>query len=481
MRLENIPIIAAVMVAVTSFTCIFLHHRIVEKNDTSIESFLKKNYKQSSSPQYNDTSVESLHKKSHDQSSPLNHNLTPTKVWTFEGMQGEVIDPSVDRLRPWSTSFLPPSSCPIGGGPGIEDINGFKALEKIRIGVEKSQREITKAQESGNTQPRILCLVYTVEHRHVNLRAVADTWGRKCDGFIGISNVTDHSIGAVAIPHHGDEHYKNMWQKLRSTWKYAYDNFRDEYDYFYACGDDTYVVMDNFRTFLESETVQKLKNGFVDDFSKDSVAAKHTALMRPRPLLLGRPKWDNGRARVFYMYDNPNDWPIFNDPENVIWNVTGYDHFTSIQFMGKSTFPIGGPGYVLNRAALDIFVEKAIPRWRVKDRDPREDFFTGQFFEFYGVQTSDTRDEEGNERFRCNPAEGVVRTKKVMHPTNLEKIKDVFGIEHRDGIDSVSERTISFHLRYPPYYKPNAIDTTSWELIYRYHSILHNMCTRTEE
>ena len=148
--------------------------------------------------------------------------------------------------------------------------------------------------------------------------------------------------------------------------------------------------------------------------------------------------------------------------------------------MGKSTFPIGGPGYALNRAALELFVEKAIPKWRNESRDPREDFFTGMFFEFYGVQTSDTRDEEGNEMFRCNPAEGIVHKSRVMHPTNIHKIKEYFGIEHRhnNGIDSVSERTISFHLKYPTdndYYP--RIDTTSWELIYRYHAVLHNMCT----
>ena len=100
--------------------------------------------------------------------------------------------------------------------------------------------------------------------------------------------------------------------------------------------------------------------------------------------------------------------------------------------------------------------------------------------EFYGVQTSDTRDDEGNERFRTNPAEAICHKNAVMRPTNIGKLLEFFGVEHHHtGLDSVSDTTISFHLKYPTdndYYP--RVDTTSRELIYRYHALLHDLCPK---
>ena len=47
--------------------------------------------------------------------------------------------------------------------------------------------------------------------------------------------------------HEGPESYFNMWQKIRSMWAYAYDNYRNDYDFFHIGGDDMYVVVDNLR------------------------------------------------------------------------------------------------------------------------------------------------------------------------------------------------------------------------------------------
>ena len=72
-----------------------------------------------------------------------------------------------------------------------------------------------------------------------------ETWGPQCDGLFAASNVTDPSIGAVNLLHMGNETYGNMWQKIRSMLAYIYDHYL--IDYFYICGDDTYVIPDNLR------------------------------------------------------------------------------------------------------------------------------------------------------------------------------------------------------------------------------------------
>lgn len=63
---------------------------------------------------------------------------------------------------------------------------------------------------------RVLCMVYTHSNRHEQIRAIAETWGRRCDGFMAASNVTDPSLGAVNLWHEGPEVYDNMWLKVRS-------------------------------------------------------------------------------------------------------------------------------------------------------------------------------------------------------------------------------------------------------------------------
>ena len=44
------------------------------------------------------------------------------------------------------------------------------------------------------------------------------TWGRRCDGFLGFSNVTTSNLGLLRLDHVGPETYGNMHQKVRSIW-----------------------------------------------------------------------------------------------------------------------------------------------------------------------------------------------------------------------------------------------------------------------
>jgi hypothetical protein len=108
--------------------------------------------------------------------------------------------------------------------------------------------EISAGNASLRRETRILCLIYTCSTRHDRLEAIAETWGKKCTGFIAVSNQTDAKLGAVSVPHDGPEVYNNMWQKVRSMWKYVHEHFVDEFDFFYVCGDDNFVVNTHPRT-----------------------------------------------------------------------------------------------------------------------------------------------------------------------------------------------------------------------------------------
>ena len=123
-------------------------------------------------------------------------------------------------------------------GNGEEGSSGIKGLRKIKI------------MDRPLQPTRVLCIIYTHSRRHDVVRAVAETYGQRCDGFLAASNETDQSIGAFNIPHTGEEAYKNMWQKVRSIWKFVYENYVDDFDFFHLGGDNMFVIPENLRYAL---------------------------------------------------------------------------------------------------------------------------------------------------------------------------------------------------------------------------------------
>jgi hypothetical protein len=64
---------------------------------------------------------------------------------------------------------------------------------------------------AGKKQPKILCMVYTMEEQHhTSIRAIRETWGGGCDGFLAFSTKDDPRIPAISLEHDGPEEYNNM-------------------------------------------------------------------------------------------------------------------------------------------------------------------------------------------------------------------------------------------------------------------------------
>ena len=41
-------------------------------------------------------------------------------------------------------------------------------------------------------------------------------------GFVAFSTASEPSLNAISIPHDGKEEYMNMWQKVRSIWRFVH-------------------------------------------------------------------------------------------------------------------------------------------------------------------------------------------------------------------------------------------------------------------
>ena len=60
----------------------------------------------------------------------------------------------------------------------------------------------------------------------------------------------DDRLGTVALPGIEDGHGK-MWPKTQKAFKDIWEHHRDDADWFFRADDDSYVNMNNLRTFLK--------------------------------------------------------------------------------------------------------------------------------------------------------------------------------------------------------------------------------------
>ncbi|GFH56335.1 hypothetical protein CTEN210_12811 [Chaetoceros tenuissimus] len=353
-----------------------------------------------------------------------------------------IVDPSIQRLGP--PPHFPNMNlkiCHSAEHPNsnfIESEGGHQVLQKIKRGIQKSQQILN----SNTKRPKVLCMIYTVDtpSNTRNLKAIAQTWGRKCDGFIASSNVMNHSLGSVHLTHEGDETYGNIWAKIISTWMYAYRNYIQEFDYFYICGDDTYVAMENLYAFLMSDDVTRLQEGYRDAIYDATIGESsiYTHEMRPRPLLLAAPM----------MYKRK---PVIS----------------------------GGTGYILNRAALNLFGRNIMnPREAqyTNVTSSMEDVFMGQFFLRHGVSVSVTNDfaNGGGRRFAgtADNSFSYTPTSDSSKPVMLQRR---YGLPLVYGPDTASEQQIAFHLK-DDWKRMQKFGFHVSDLMYRYHAVLYDLC-----
>ena len=190
-------------------------------------------------------------------------------------------------------------------------------------------------------------------------------------------------------------------------WKYIYDNYLDDYDYFVMGGTDYYVIVENLRAYLESEAI---------------------ATANPKvPLYLGRRFAEEGDV--------------------------------------ERQFNSGGPSYILNKKALSLFVTNIEDKaCRPNLRGSYEDVMIATCLKLMSngeVLPYDTRDSEQRERF--HPFTPGLMVDQPVGDANTLKQQDrkkqdwfvayssVWGL--KGGRDTHSPYSISWHYTTPPVLK----------------------------
>ncbi|CAD7086041.1 unnamed protein product [Hermetia illucens] len=102
---------------------------------------------------------------------------------------------------------------------------------------------------------RILCWVMTAPANHQKkAKAVKETWGKRCDIFLLMSSAEDKDLGTVVLA--VEEGRKNLWLKTRDAFKYVYDHYLNDADWFLKADDDTYVIVENLRYMLSTHKTE---------------------------------------------------------------------------------------------------------------------------------------------------------------------------------------------------------------------------------
>jgi hypothetical protein len=245
----------------------------------------------------------------------------------------------------------------------------------------------------SNNAIKLFCAVYTYPGGINMIQAVIETWGRRCDGFMAASTYTDGSRGIVHIPHGGNYfgQYNGIWQKVRSMMTYIYTHYGEDYDYFHFNGDDTFLIVENLKAFLQ-ET---------------------------RPRYAGR------------------------------WMMPGWKPDISKSYP-DFYYLLGGPGYTLSRSTLRLLVEEVLPVCENATDNSAEDFFVGSCLWQAGIRGAADWDSSGAHRYHPGGVE-YYRQKFFNNRFWIQAQKRLARFHNVPTVPSTVERivsntSVSFHL-----------------------------------
>ncbi|CAH0474185.1 unnamed protein product [Peronospora belbahrii] len=218
---------------------------------------------------------------------------------------------------------------------------------------------------------RVLCWVSTYHTNHEKrLHAIKQTWGKKCDKLLFMSNVEDLSIPTVQIV--APPLHEMLWQKHREIVQLLVREYdEEEFDWVFKCDDDTFLIMENLKTLLNSPKIQ--------------------AIATTKPTLVGHRMtlqwWE--MQRRFEPFEDYN-------PEHVAAMLKVKEETIN---EGGLIYTPGGGGYAMNWSYLKKLEGSFDEPYCLPNEVVPDDWALSFCMWHLGITPLDTRDHEKRERF----------------------------------------------------------------------------------
>uniref|UniRef100_A0A0N4ZZF8 N-acetylgalactosaminide beta-1,3-galactosyltransferase n=1 Tax=Parastrongyloides trichosuri TaxID=131310 RepID=A0A0N4ZZF8_PARTI len=96
---------------------------------------------------------------------------------------------------------------------------------------------------------KIFCIILsTPKNKHTRAEAQKKTWLKRCNGYVYASSKNDPSLPSIKASK--NDGYRNAYVKIKNGIIWAWEKYGKMYDYYMKVDDDSYVIMENLRTFL---------------------------------------------------------------------------------------------------------------------------------------------------------------------------------------------------------------------------------------
>ena len=82
-------------------------------------------------------------------------------------------------------------------------------------------------------------------------KAVRDTWSKRCDKTLFVSDQMHPSFPTV-VPRGFVRGYNYLWSKTRAAFQYTHDHLLNDFEWFLKADDDTYVIVENLKHYLSA-------------------------------------------------------------------------------------------------------------------------------------------------------------------------------------------------------------------------------------
>lgn len=127
--------------------------------------------------------------------------------------------------------------------------NSIKNVKPVMVDDSHFHHDNNSVAKDLEKQIRVLCWIMTGP-QNLDKKAihVKKTWAKRCNTLIFFSSKTNNTFPTIGLNiSEGREH---LTGKTMQAFRYVYEHYKDEADWFMKADDDTYVILENLRYFL---------------------------------------------------------------------------------------------------------------------------------------------------------------------------------------------------------------------------------------